>query len=190
MKIFLASGSPRRKELLGLLELPFTVLISDVEEKLTETDPVRLTESLSKQKAEAVYEKIEKEKIYSGSFCVIGADTVVFAENEAGRKEILGKPADKKDAERMIRSIKGNVHMVCTGVTLMGKNQGKFFSNTFSEKTKVFVADLSEEEIRHYLETEEPYDKAGAYGIQGLFSKFIEKIEGDYFNVVGLPVHR
>ena len=166
MKIFLASGSPRRKELLGLLELPFTVLISDVEEKLTETDPVRLTESLSKQKAGAVYEKIEKENIYSGSFCVIGADTVVFAENERGEKEILGKPADKKDAERMIRSIKGNVHMVCTGVTLMGKNQGKFFSNTFSEKTKVFVADLSEEEIRDYLETEEPYDKAGAYGIQ------------------------
>lgn len=186
MNIFLASASPRRRELLALLDLPFEVLVSDAEEDLSEDDPVLLTEDLSRQKAEAVLGKLEEERCFSSEedFCVIGADTVVFLE------EILGKPKDRQDARRMIEKLKGRAHTVCTGVTLCGKKDGEKFGVTFSEQTKVYVAEMSEEEIEDYLDTEEPYDKAGAYGIQGRFSKFIEKIEGDYFNVVGLPVHQ
>ena len=187
MNMILASASPRRKELLALLGIPFEVVVSDAEEDLSESDPVLLTESLSRQKAEAVLRKLEDEKHFSHvvDFCVIGADTVVFA-----GAEILGKPKDRKDAGRMMEKLRGRAHTVCTGVTLCGKKDGEKFSVTFSEKTKVYVSEMSEEEIESYLDTDEPYDKAGAYGIQGTFSRFIEKIEGDYFNVVGLPVHR
>lgn len=187
IKMILASASPRRKELLAHLGISFEVIVSDAEENLSESDPVLLTESLSRQKAEAVLRKLEDEKhiFCEGDFCVIGADTVVFA-----GEEILGKPKDRKDARRMIEKIRGRAHTVCTGVTLCGKKDGERFSVTFSEQTKVHVVKMSEKEIESYLDTEEPYDKAGAYGIQGMFSRFIEKIEGDYFNVVGLPVHR
>ncbi len=190
MKVVLASASPRRKELLALLDIPFEVMVSDETEVFSENDPVLLTQKLSRQKAEAVFEKIESEKCAgsTGDICVIGADTVVFVETD-GRKEILGKPADRKDARRMIEMLRGRVHTVCTGVTLCGKKDGRSFSDSFSETTRVYVAEMSEQEMEAYLDTKEPYDKAGAYGIQGRFSKFIEKIEGDYFNVVGLPVH-
>lgn len=190
MKMILASGSPRRKELLGLLELSFEVRVSDVEEDFSETDPVLLTESLSRQKAEDVFHKMETEKGTAEDFCVIGADTVVFAKNAAGENEILGKPLDRADAGRMIKNIQGSVHTVCTGVAVFWKKGENTGSITFSEQTRVYAAEMSKAEIEQYLDTDEPYDKAGAYGIQGRFSKFIEKIEGDYFNVVGLPVHR
>jgi septum formation protein len=104
--------------------------------------------------------------------------------------EILGKPKNREDARQMISLLQGRTHMVYTGVTLLLCQNGQMENLTFSEGTKVKVAPMSEKEIEDYIDTDEPYDKAGAYGIQGAFSKYIEGIEGDYFNVVGLPVHR
>lgn len=177
-KIILASQSPRRQELLTLLGIPFEVLVSDTEENITHTDPAKVTEELSAQKAIAIARQVEEGVI-------IGADTVVSSEGH-----ILGKPSDEAAAYQMIHSLQGKSHMVYTGVTVLVKEKGREDIYTFSEGTKVKVAEMSEEEIRGYIQTKEPYDKAGAYGIQGIFSKFIEGIEGDYFNVVGLPVHR
>lgn len=177
-KIILASQSPRRQELLGMLGIPFEVLVSETEEIITKTDPVKVTEELSAQKASAVANQVTEG-------IVIGADTVVATEGH-----ILGKPADEKTAYEMIHSLQGKSHMVYTGVTIIVKEKDIRYIRTFSEGTKVKVAKMSEEEILPYIHTGEPYDKAGAYGIQGIFSKFIEGIEGDYFNVVGLPVHR
>ena len=104
--------------------------------------------------------------------------------------KILGKPADKEEAREMIYKLQGKSHMVYTGVTVIAKSDDMVSASSFAEGTKVNVASMTENEIEAYISTEEPYDKAGAYGIQGLFGKFIEGIEGDYFNVVGLPVHR
>ena len=116
---------------------------------------------------------------------VIGADTVVSIDGK-----ILGKPADTEEAREMIHKLQGKSHMVYTGVTVIVKSDETVSASSFAEGTKVNVAPMTEDEIEAYISTSEPYDKAGAYGIQGLFGKFIEGIEGDYFNVVGLPVHR
>lgn len=177
-KIILASQSPRRRELMEMLGLPFEVMVSEAEEKITGTDPAVVTEELSARKAAAVAAEIQEG-------IVIGADTVVALQ---GR--ILGKPADRAGAEAMIRSLQGQSHMVYTGVTLIRKRDGHTKARTFSEGTRVHVAAMSDSEIQAYLDTDEPYDKAGAYGIQGIFGKHIAGIEGDFYNVVGLPVHR
>lgn len=177
-KLILASQSPRRRELMEMMGVPFEVIVSSKEEIVTSTDPAAVTEELSRQKAEAVADKIEEG-------IVIGADTVVASEGK-----ILGKPADAVEACRMITSLQGNSHMVYTGVTILCKNREAVRVTTFSEATKVNVAAMTEEEIKHYVETGEPYDKAGGYGIQGTFGRYIEGIEGDFYNVVGLPVHR
>lgn len=161
-----------------MLDLPFEVSVSDREEIITSTDPAEVTEELSRQKAEAVAETIPEG-------IIIGADTVV-----ASGGEILGKPQDEKDAYRIISSLQGKSHMVFTGVTIIFKENGSKRIRTFSEGTRVKVSEMSEEEIRTYIATDEPYDKAGAYAIQGIFGKFIEGIEGDFYNVVGLPIHR
>lgn len=176
MKYILASKSPRRKELLQLLDIPFEIIISDEEEVVTSTDPAKVTEELSFQKALAVAKQI-KEGI------VIGADTVVAVDGK-----ILGKPKDKDDARRMISLLQGRSHMVYTGVSLVDA-ANKEHNKSFHVGTKVNVASMSEEEIEKYVSTKEPYDKAGSYGVQGLFAKHIEGLEGDYFNVVGLPIH-
>lgn len=179
MRIILASQSPRRRELFGHLGMEFEVLVSDEEETITSEDPASVTEELSEQKARAVAAKVDEG-------VVIGADTVVAID---GR--ILGKPVDRADAGRMISLLQGRSHMVYTGVTILAVKDGEVVCRrTFSEGTKVHVAPMTDEEISNYLNTDEPYDKAGAYGIQGVFSKHIAGIEGDYFNVVGLPVHR
>lgn len=161
-----------------MLGIPFEVMVSDTEEIITHTDPAKVTEELSIQKAEAVARGIT-------DAIVIGADTVVAVDDQ-----ILGKPRDKEDARAMISLLQGRSHMVYTGVTILVKEKEIQRTETFSEGTKVNVAPMSGEEIETYITSEEPYDKAGAYGIQGTFSKFIEGIQGDYFNVVGLPVHR
>lgn len=161
-----------------MLEIPFEVFVSDKEEIITSTDPEAVTEELSRQKAEAVAEIIPEG-------IIIGADTVVASDGK-----ILGKPKDEKEAYDIIHSLQGRSHMVFTGVTIIFKENGAKHIQTFSEGTKVKVSRMSEEEIRAYIATGEPYDKAGAYGIQGVFGKFIEGIEGDFYNVVGLPVHR
>ncbi len=185
-KIFLASASPRRRELLGLLGEPFEVMESNADENIDENDPVLLTEKLSKIKAESVYETLESEQC---ALVVIGSDTVVYA-GEGEDKLILQKPKSKEEARQMIRMISGCEHVVCTGVTVIYREGEKTEEETFSVKTRVRVADMSDGEIEEYISSDEPYDKAGGYGIQGTFSKFITGIEGDYFNVVGLPVHK
>lgn len=182
-RIILASGSPRRKELLTMIFERFDVLVADCEEVITGQTPEETVKELSQQKALAVASggRIKEEAV------IIGADTVVSAGGE-----ILGKPKDQEEACRMISMLSGKTHKVCTGVTLIRTDgEGTICrQKSFAETTSVRVAELSAEEIGEYIRTEEPYDKAGGYGIQGLFGKYIEGIEGDYNNVVGLPVHR
>lgn len=179
LPLVLASASPRRRELLGLLGMPFQVMVPDGEEIVADTDPEKVTEDLSRQKAQAVAEKIT-------DGIVIGADTVVAVDGK-----ILGKPSSPQEAEGMISSLQGRAHMVYTGVTVIWKApDSRTVTRTFSVGTKVYVAAMTRKEIAGYVAGGDCMDKAGAYGIQGEFSCFIEGIEGDYFNVVGLPVHR
>lgn len=181
MRVILASASPRRKELLALLQLPFEIITSGIEEKVTKTIPSEVVEELSYQKAEDVLRKVTAESI--GEVLVIGADTVVSID---GR--ILGKPKNEEDAFSMLQCLSGRGHEVYTGVSLLHWKDGKLSSDIFSERTEVIFQQLTEKEIREYIQTKEPMDKAGSYGIQGYGSKFVKGIHGDYFNVVGLPV--
>ncbi|MCM1327127.1 MAG: Maf family protein [Bacteroidales bacterium] len=185
MRIILASASPRRRELLEQIGLHFEVRVSDVEEKVCVHAPELLVQELSRQKAEAVFEELSTEKT-SEDFLVIGADTVVAYE---GR--ILGKPEDAEDAVQMLQLLQGHTHEVYTGVTLLYQGSNKERDKkTFHEVTKVHFYPMSRKEIDAYVETGEPLDKAGAYGIQGIFARYVKGIEGDYNNVVGLPVGR
>lgn len=187
MKIILASASPRRRELLEQIGLKFEVKVSNVVENSFATTPWQLVEELSSQKAEAVLESLEP----SGEdVLVIGADTVVSADNS-----ILGKPKDEREATDMLNRLSGGAHQVYTGVTLLyrpafSRRDTGVRKKTFHEATKVHFFTMSEEEISFYVGTGEPLDKAGAYGIQGLFARYVKGIEGDYSNVVGLPVGR
>ena len=188
-RVILASGSPRRRELINQIGWKPEVIPSTVEEKTEETLPDKVVESLSFQKARDVAARLLKGELEPGCL-IVGADTVVAA----GGK-ILGKPKDRKDAAEMLSAIQGDVHQVYTGVTGMvyrGKRKdGEAFAiRTFSERTDVWVYPMTEKEIQDYIATGEPMDKAGAYGIQGRFGAFIEKIQGDYSNVVGLPIGR
>lgn len=178
-KLILASASPRRKELLLQIGLVPEIVPPDVEETISTSDPKQAVMELSRQKAEGSACTLKE------GMCILGADTVVAIENR-----ILGKPSGHEDAYRMISLLAGKTHQVYTGVTLVfyGK-EGKQI-RTFAEKTDVCVFPMSEEEIRIYADSEEPLDKAGAYGIQGEFAAFIQGISGDYNNVVGLPVSR
>ncbi len=174
-KLILASGSPRRKEILTQVGLEFTVIKSDVEEVITKTDPAEIVMELSAQKAQDVYSKLEAPEEY----LVLGSDTVV-----AFDKKVLGKPEDEEGAYAMLSMLSGRKHSVFTGVTLVS-DEGV---DTFYEETQVEFYEMTEEEIWAYIRTGEPMDKAGAYGIQGKAAAFIRGIHGDYYNVVGLPV--
>ena len=174
-EIILASGSPRRRELLDLIGVPFRVIKSDAPEVITKTDPGDIVCELSMQKAVAVQESLtgdDRDRI------VLGADTIVWCNGAA-----LGKPANRDEARQMLLALQNREHSVFTGVTILkGERRDSFFS-----ETKVFVHAMSEQEIEDYLDTGEPFDKAGAYGIQGPFAAFVDRIEGDYQTVVGLP---
>ncbi len=179
IRFILASGSPRRKELLSQVGISFEVIVSDVEEHVTSTDPKAVVEELSLQKAQDVFAKV------AGDVVVIGADTVVSADNK-----ILGKPANADLAYEMLRGIAGTSHSVFTGVTLCIRRGDMEEIITFSEETKVFVDEMSDDDIMNYIATGTCYDKAGGYGIQGSFAAYVSGISGDYNNVVGLPVGR
>lgn len=192
MKLILASASPRRKELLEQIGLEFEVRTSGAEEFTTASQPGQIGQELSEIKAQAVWDTLtdaEKEDAV-----VIGADTIVCVRQSADSKQleqgqeekffVLGKPKDEADAARMLHLLSGRVHQVFTGVTILSK-EGK---KTFYECTDVHVAKLSDQEIADYIATKDPMDKAGAYGIQGIFARHITGIEGDYNNVVGLLV--
>ena len=180
--IVLASGSPRRKELLAKTGLKFSVVVSGGEEKAETSDPAETVEKLSLDKASAVADLLQAEKEPQ---LIIGADTVVACDGE-----ILGKPSDREDAFRILWKLQGQTHQVYTGVTLLLKKKHTWQAHTFSEKTDVQFYPVSREELLAYIETGEPMDKAGSYGIQGGFGIYVKGICGDYNNVVGLPVGR
>lgn len=176
-KIILASASPRRRELLEQIGLKFEVIPSHAKETITKELPGEVVEELSRQKAQDVAGQLT-------DGIIIGSDTIVW---QNGR--IMGKPHDRAQAYEMLRSLQGNVHSVFTGVTVIVKEDtGLEQHHTFHCETKVRVCPMTDDEINTYIDTGEPMDKAGAYGIQGRFAAWVEAIEGDYNTVVGLPV--
>ncbi|MGE5329765.1 MAG: Maf family protein [Deltaproteobacteria bacterium] len=177
LQIILASSSPRRKELLEQLGLEFRVISSNVDETTEEENPYRLAEKLAEIKAREVARNLEP------GYLVVGADTIVCLESE-----VLGKPRDEAEAIGMLKKLSGNTHRVITGVALIQPNSDR--SIVFHEETLVKFKKLTDEEIRSYIRTGEPMDKAGAYGIQKIGAILVEKIDGCYFNVVGLPLTR
>jgi septum formation protein len=189
MKIILASASPRRAQLLSQAGLPFVALPADVDEsrlsgELAAATALRLAEAKARAAVlqlaaprRRVQEETQEEEI------VIGADTIVELDGDA-----LGKPGSAEAARAMLRRLSGRSHRVITGVAVIGMRGGH--SKCAAETTEVHFAALSTEEIKWYVETGEPLDKAGGYAIQGLGCRFVERIEGCYFNVVGLPLRR
>jgi len=174
-QIILASTSPRRKALLKKAGIKFKSIDSKVNEYLDpELNPNELVEKLSFQKAKAVQEKFIDS-------IIIAADTIVTCDGK-----ILGKPKDQEDAKKMLEFLSGKTHSIITGFTIINGETGKII--TKSEKTKITMREINEEEIGSYLKTKEPYDKAGAYAIQGIAKKFITKIDGDLANAIGLPI--
>ncbi len=178
-KIILASASPRRKELMTMASLSFDVIISDCDETIEYDGPEDMVRKLSLLKAKDVAEKIKKTE--TGPHIVIGADTIVYFQNQ-----ILGKPKNEEDAFRMLQSMSGKTHTVYTGVSLIDTVSGQ--TETFCEATKVEFYDVTDEDIRAYIATGDPLDKAGSYGVQGRGCFLVKRIEGDYFTVVGLPI--
>ena len=175
MKIVLASASPRRKELLLQVGVDFEVCPADIDEACDLDNPAEYVEYLSNKKARFVHE-LHKDEV------VVAADTVVAYDNH-----ILGKPEDENAAFEMLKLLSGQLHKVYTGVTIIDKDDN---INTFSVCTKVKMFENSDETIKAYIDTKECMDKAGAYGIQGNGAILVEKIDGDYNNVVGLPVSK
>jgi septum formation protein len=184
--LVLASASPRRQELLRNAGIPFTVQPADIdEEPLPSELPKDCAERLAREKAQTVSRSRPADY-------VLGADTIVVID-----EVILGKPSDAQDAARMLRLLSGRTHAVMTGVCLLAPAAKKSESDltqsllrTGSETTLVTMSEISDDEIRDYVANGEPMDKAGAYAIQGMASRWIPRIEGDYSNVVGLPVAR
>ena len=175
-KIILASTSPRRREIMSLSGLDFITASPDCDENIDTKDPKEFVSELSGRKVLAICASEQ-------NAVVIGADTVVCTDHE-----ILGKPVDEKDAVRMLKELSGRDHYVYTGVTVIDTETRR--TETFYEITEVTFYDLTEEEIQGYVRTKEPLDKAGAYGIQGKGAFLVRKINGDYLNVVGLPLAR
>jgi septum formation protein len=175
MKLILASASPRRKELLSYIGYEFEIQVADInEEVFLNEDPVTYVKRMSQEKCQTIARNFT-------DAVVIGADTIVVLEGD-----ILGKPIDKKDAEKMLRALSGRVHQVYSAFSIITPGSG--IPRTRSVCTEVFFKELHEDEIHTYLEIDEPYDKAGAYAIQGVASKFIPEIHGSVTNVIGLPL--
>ena len=183
MRFILASASPRRRELLAGLGLAFTVLSADADESSDERDGARLCELLARRKAQAVADALAGQgDPPNEDTVIIAADTVVISPDG----EILGKPRDREDAVRMLHALSGKTHRVASGVAVMVGSR----LCSAHEQTAVTFAPLSDALIGRYVDSGEPMDKAGAYGIQGTAALWISAIQGDYFNVVGLPVHK
>ena len=172
--IILASASPRRKELLNLITDEFSVITAGIDEAINISDPAELVGTLALVKASAVFNCGHMHDT------VIGADTVVFVNGK-----ILGKPKDEEDAKRMIELISGRTHTVFTGVALVKEG----FRDVRSAETRVTFDRLTDEETNSYIKSKDIYDKAGAYAVQGEAAKFISKIDGCFYNVMGLPVN-
>ena len=174
MKIILASKSPRRKEILQTLGFEFEVVTADTDESSTETDPRALTRDLAERKGREVAKAITQKDVL-----VISCDTVVWCDGK-----ILGKPKDEADATAMLKLLSGRKHTVTSGLSLSFNGE----TVTDSEDTDVYFAELSNDFIDKYVASGDPMDKAGGYAVQGVASMWIDKLDGCYFNVVGLPV--
>ncbi len=181
MRVILASKSPRRREILAMLGVQFEIISADADESSAERDPALLVNELALRKGRAVRDLLVKEGEWNSDTLIIAADTVVAA----GGK-ILGKPKDDADAASMLRLLSGSTHEVLSGVAVLcGERE-----LAAAERTGVVFSDMSEADIAWYIKSGEPRDKAGAYAVQGLASLFIKGLDGDYFNVVGLPIYR
>ena len=176
-QLYLASKSPRRQEILTGLKIPFKLIDSPYEEKFSDVADLEPEEQAAKLAGMKAFHA--SSSLRSG--LVIGADTIVVQGSS-----ILGKPKDRRDAEAMLNALSGRRHRVVTGLALVDAEGFRTYSH--AEVTYVYLRELSPKDIKTYLDTDEPYDKAGAYGIQGHAGLFVEKIEGCYFNVVGFPV--
>jgi septum formation protein len=177
-RLILASASPRRKELLSWLQIPFDIIPSDIEEYSEVSDPALLSEDLALQKGKAVWDKSPADNPI-----VVASDTVV-----ALGQTVYGKPKDKEDARRILLKLSGKTHTVFTGVSLIANRAGQLRQHCFHSSTQVTFDSISEDILDPYLETGESLDKAGAYGIQGPGLCFISHVEGSYSNVVGFPL--
>lgn len=176
-RIILASKSPRRKQLLEQIGLKFEVRESEYEEDMTAmADPIRLVKFLALKKAEAVAQ-------YYTDAIVIGADTFVIFEGK-----FIGKPKDRADAQRMLRTLSGKTNIIITGFAVIDTSTGKVVNDY--DQAEVTIKELTNEDIENYINTGEPMDKAGAFGIQGVGAVIVEKVDGDYHNIMGLPLSR
>ena len=186
MRVILASASPRRRELLRQVGVEFEVIPAVGEELGTATEPGELVKELAACKAQEVFQRVKASpETGNGDFAVLGADTVVALDGK-----ILGKPGDKREAFAMLSALQGRRHQVYSGVAICFMREGRQDRKCFHVMTEVGVFPMTEAQITAYIATGEPMDKAGAYGIQGRFARYIEGITGDYYNVVGLPVSR
>ncbi|MFP4198563.1 MAG: Maf family protein [Halanaerobium sp.] len=177
LKLVLASASPRREEILAQLNLKFTIVPSKIDESnFDQSDPIKLVKLLAEEKAKSVSKLVE-------DAIIIAADTVVVHD-----EKILGKPAGKLDAKKMLKKLSSDQHQVITGVAVLNSRSGE--SHLDYNITEVKMAELSEKEIENYVETGEPLDKAGSYAIQGFGALFVEEIRGSYYSVMGLPIHQ
>ena len=182
--MILASASPRRSELLKQAGFSFTIVPSTTEETRTEVSPGQLVEDLAFQKANDVYETV-KGNYTDQDFMVIGADTIVYYDGE-----VLGKPADAQEAFDMLKLLSDRTHQVYTGLAIILRKANEKQVHLLHERTDVTFYPISDEELKDYITTGDPLDKAGAYGIQGTFAVHVKEIKGDYNNVVGLPIAR
>lgn len=180
MNIILASKSPRRREILENLNVKFSIVTAETDENSNTLNPQELVKELALKKASAVMEKLIAENKFTDDTVIIGSDTVVSKDGK-----ILGKPKDRENAKEMLNMLSGDSHKVISGIAIITSNR----KLTAAETTDVYFDKMSEHEIKAYIDSGECDDKAGAYGIQGKASRFIKKIDGCYFNVVGLPVN-
>lgn len=184
MRIVLASGSPRRKELLNKLIENFDIITSDFNEniiKKSENNPEELVKKLSFAKANDVMQNLTKDT----EFVIIAADTIVCINNK-----ILGKPTDKTDAFKMLKKLSDNMHYVLTGMTVIINKNGTINKENICSKSTIYFKKLTEKEIIEYINTGEPLDKAGSYAIQGIGNKFIKNYDGNFDSIVGLDTNK
>lgn len=199
-RIILGSASLRRRELLEQIGIEFEIVVSDAREHYKSTRPEEIVRELALMKAEHVAKEVERREkeraeqasiprletgeVHLCNVVILGADTIVVRDGQ-----ILGKPSDEEEAFSMLKSLQGRMHQVYTGVAVLNfDGSGSLRTISHAEETKVYVHEMTDEEIRRYIAAGESMDKAGAYGVQGRFAAYIDRIEGDYYNVVGLPV--
>jgi septum formation protein len=180
-KLILASGSPRRKELLGFLQIPFLVIKSDIEEKSSEKQPEKIVVDLARIKGEDVFQKVPPQDSF-----VISSDTIVVYEDK-----IYGKPKDEDDSRRILKKLAGQTHYVYTAVHFMTMSRKeKIIQHSFFEKTAVRFDEMDKDLLELYVSTKDGMDKAGSYGIQNEGLLFVDNLKGSYSNVVGFPLNR